>query len=208
MVKRSTCLSGLFFLIHFFSFTQDRGYEIGVEVAAARATQFGGTFGGSLKFGVVDKTDESSLIYGPSFRYQYFWNQNPIAGTAGSGSIWGGGGFVHFRFFEWFFLGADVEATKNPFLFVNPDKRWSLSSFIGGGLHHDFNIVKLNLGIMYDVADAIRERLSISNPSTYNPSPFRPNYFIRRQDPNQPGVGGGYLPIIYRITFFFDLGGK
>lgn len=195
------------FVLSFFSSQGQDKFDIGVEIAAARGSNFGGTFGGSLKFGFINQEEEDrSLVYGPSFRYQYWWNNNPVLGTGGQGAIWGGGGFLHFRFFEWLFVGTDVEVLKNPIISSNPDKRWALTSFIGGGLHHDFDFVKLNLGIMYDVADGIRERLRTNNPMQYNTSPFRQSYFIPRQDPNT-GANAGYIPIIYRITFFFGIGG-
>lgn len=187
------------------SFAQDK-YDIGLELAAARGSNFGGTIGLSAKFGFLKHTGETeTLVYGPSLRYQYWWNNNPVLGTGGQGAIWGGGGFLHYRFFDWLFVGSDVEVIKNPIISSNPDKRWALTTFVGGGLHHDFDFVKLNLGIMYDVADGIRERLRVSNPTQYNTSPFRQSYFIPRTDPTT-GQNAGFLPIIYRITFFFGIG--
>jgi hypothetical protein len=102
---------------------------------------------------------------------------------------------------DWFFIGSEIEVLKNPFPVINPDKNWSLTAFFGGGVHRDFDWVKLNVGLLFDAADAIRD------PLTSNPSPLRTSYFIQRKNPN-PGSGpnGAYLPIIYRIAFFFPIG--
>lgn len=173
-------------------------YEIGVEITAANGSNLGGTFGGCLKFAIVE---EETLAYGPSIRYQYMWSNNSFTGINANASLYGGGGFLHYRFMEWFFVGSEIEVLTNPFAYVNPDKKWSLTAFFGGGIHKDFDWVKLNFGLLYDVADAIRD------PLTSNPSPMRRSYFIQRKSA-QPGSGpdGAYLPIIYRIAFFFPIG--
>ena len=63
-------LSVLLFFVHvtFLSIGQDK-YDLGVELAAARGSNFGGTLGLGLKFGFLKQTGETEeLVYGPSFR--------------------------------------------------------------------------------------------------------------------------------------------
>ncbi len=186
------------FLITSSTLFSQKEYEIGVEITAASASNLGGSVGGSLKFAIVE---DEALAYGPSIRYQYLWSNNTLTGLNANASLFGGGGFLHYRFMEWFFVGSEIEVLKNPFPVIDPDKKWSLTAFFGGGLHRDFDWVKLNVGLLFDAADAIRD------PLTSNPSPLRTSYFIQRKNPN-PGSGpnGAYLPIIYRIAFFFPIG--
>lgn len=180
------------------SFSQYNSYELGLEITAANGSNLGGTVGGSLKFAIVQ---DDELAFGPSFRYQYLWSNNTFTGINANATLWGGGGFLHYRFMEWFFLGSEIEMLKNPFPVINPQKRWSLTAFVGGGVHKDFDWVKLNFGLLFDVADALRD------PLTSNPSPLRTSYFIKRTNPNiASGPNSAYLPVIYRITFFFPLG--
>ena len=186
------------FLITSSTLFSQKEYEIGVEITAASASNLGGSVGGSLKFAIVE---DEALAYGPSIRYQYLWSNNTLTGLNANASLFGGGGFLHYRFMEWFFVGSEIEVLKNPFPVIDPDKKWSLTAFFGGGVHRDFDWVKLNVGLLFDAADAIRD------PLTSNPSPLRTSYFIQRKNPN-PGSGpnGAYLPIIYRIAFFFPIG--
>jgi hypothetical protein len=186
------------FLITSSTLFSQKEYEIGVEITAASASNLGGSVGGSLKFAIVE---DEALAYGPSIRYQYLWSNNTLTGLNANASLFGGGGFLHYRFMDWFFIGSEIEVLKNPFPVIDPDKKWSLTAFFGGGLHRDFDWVKLNVGLLFDAADAIRD------PLTSNPSPLRTSYFIQRKNPN-PGSGpnGAYLPIIYRIAFFFPIG--
>ena len=175
-------------------------YEIGVEITGANASNLGGSFGGSLKFAL---TDETGLAFGPSVRYQYLWSNNTFTGLNASASLFGGGAFVQYRLLEWFFIGSEIEVLKNPFPVINPSRRWSLTAFLGGGLHRDFEWAKLNLGLLYDVADALRD------PLTANPSPLRNSYFIQRKNIQaSSGPNGAYLPIIWRVAFFFPIGDK
>ena len=186
------------FLITSSTLFSQKEYEIGVEITAASASNLGGSVGGSLKFAIVE---DEALAYGPSIRYQYLWSNNTLTGLNANASLFGGGGFLHYRFMEWFFVGSEIEVLKNPFPVIDPDKKWSLTAFFGGGLHRDFDWVKLNVGLLFDAADALRD------PLKSNPSPLRTSYFIQRKNPN-PGSGpnGAYLPIIYRIAFFFPIG--
>ena len=186
------------FLITSSTLFSQKEYEIGVEITAASGSNLGGSVGGSLKFAIVE---DEALAYGPSIRYQYLWSNNTFTGLNANASLFGGGGFLHYRFMDWFFIGSEIEVLKNPFPVIDPDKKWSLTAFFGGGLHRDFDWVKLNVGLLFDAADATRD------PLTSNPSPLRTSYFIQRKNPN-PGSGpnGAYLPIIYRIAFFFPIG--
>ncbi|MEX1192273.1 MAG: hypothetical protein WED10_11975 [Brumimicrobium sp.] len=191
----------LFFVATFFSvqFSMSQMYdkEIGVEITGAQGSNLGGVVGGVLKFSLVSETmNENYLAFGPAVRYQYFWSNNVETGVKGNGSMLGFGGFLHFRFLEWFYVGTELEYVQNPF---TPSVNWSFVGFLGGGIHKDFGFVHLNAGLMYDVIDAIRPPTSIVS------SPLSNNYFIRRNNPNT-GEPGGYLPIIPRVSFFFPLG--
>ena len=177
-------------------------YEIGAEITAASFSTFGGTAGGGLKFSV---TTQEGLAFGPSFRYQYFWSKNNFTGQGGSGSIYGGGVFLHYRFMDWFFVGTEIEMLKNPFggsnLTVKREK-WTPTMFVGLGMSKEFLInefpLRLNLGILYDVYDGVRNDLHSQ------PSPLRNDYFFKIVDPVDP-TKARYLPIIYRIAVFFPL---
>lgn len=193
----------LAFIIGFFFLTttgnaQTYHSEIGVEIQAASFSNQGGTFGGALKFAFVE---EDAIAFGPSLRYQYIFYNNTYLGTQGSSFTMGGGGFFHYRFLEWFFLGTEVELLRNPHTTFKPEKKWALTAFLGGGISKSFGPVRLNVGILYDVADAIRD------PYTSNPSPLSRDYFLRVSNPNNPNAGK-YIPLIYRIAFFFPLNRK
>lgn len=186
-------------ILAFFSFTafsQERHIELGAEIQAASFSDFGGSFGGSLKFGFVE---DNALAYGPSFRFQYVFSKNTVTGAGGDSFIYGGGGFLHYRFLEWFFLGTEIELLKNPFNNINPDKNWALTAFIGGGISRDFGFVRLNVGLLYDLVDGLND------PLTSNPSPLSRDYFIQKKNPQNPTQSAGYIPLIYRIAFFFPL---
>ena len=194
----------VFALIINFSFlAQVDQPEIGVEIGATNFGTNGGSVGGAIRGGLAEDAEEG-MTYGVMIRYHHFWNNNNFTGLSGSGSLYGGGVYWHYRLMEWFFLGAELEYIRHPFAVpqspsVTP-RRWAAAGFIGAGVHKDFNWVKLNIGVQYDVIDALRDPL--------RPSPFRNQYFIRLSNPTQPGAGGQYLPIIYRLTFFFPLGGS
>jgi hypothetical protein len=188
-------------LLFFGSFSQVDMPEIGVEIGATNFGTNGGSVGGAIRGGFTEDAEEA-MAYGIMLRYHHFWNNNNFTGMSGSGSLFGGGVYWHYRLMEWFFFGAELEYVRNPFVIppsagVTP-RRWAAAGFIGAGVHKDFDWVKLNLGVQYDVIDALRDPL--------RPSPFRNQYFIRLNNAAQPGAGGQYLPIIYRLTFFFPLG--
>jgi hypothetical protein len=77
---------------------------------------------------------------------------------------------------------------------VNPSKNWIPSLFICGGFSKEFNqIVRLNVGVYYDVINHVN-------------SPFRQAYFVKVT--NQVGQVVKYIPMIYRISFYFPIGRK
>jgi len=189
----------IFVLTASLGFSQSYHSEIGVEIQSANFSNVGGSIGGALKWAIVE---EEALAFGPSFRYQYLYSKDQYLGTSGNSSIVGGGGFLHYRFLDWFFLGTELEMLKNPFALklANEDKirRWALTAFIGGGVSKDFGVVRLNVGILYDVADALRD------PLNSNSSPLSGDYFLKVSNPSNPNLGN-YIPVIYRVAFFFPL---
>lgn len=137
------------------------------------------------------------IIAGPSIRYEHIWWKNYIGGTAevsGSRSVYGGGVFIHGRFFNALFVGAEFEMLNSPYDklgFITGQKYWVPTLFLGGGFSMEFNEkVRVNAGIMYDVINS-------------GSSPFRRSYSIQKK--TSTGGNAGYLPIIYRIAFFFPL---
>ena len=185
------------FLSAQFSYGQMYGKEIGIEVTGASGSNLGGVLGGVLKFSFVSETvGENFLAFGPSVRYQYFWSNNSYTGIQANGSILGFGGYLHYRFFNWFYVGTEAEYIQNPF---NQFSNWTPVGFVGGGIHKDFGFVHLNAGLMYDVIDGLRD------PFSQVSSPLANNYFIRKQNPSNQTQVGGYIPVIARITFFFPL---
>jgi hypothetical protein len=178
--------------VSFFGWNQKQGYrefEIGTELYAG-FSNLGGAFGGELKFGyVINK----SLIVGPSFRLQRTWTNN--LGLNQSFNIYGGGGFLHYRFQEKLFLGAEFQLLKSPFNFVSFSeniKTWAPIALVGGGLNLSLHEhIKLCAGIFYDVYNA-------------DNSPFRSSYNFKVK--NDLGQIVRILPVIYRVTFFFPFG--
>jgi hypothetical protein len=90
-----------------------------------------------------------------------------------------------------------MQMLKSPYNFdlyqLNP-KRWSPVILIGGG----FNLklqerIRLTAGLFYDIINSQN-------------SPFRSSYNFKVKDQNGGTIR--YLPIIYRLTFFFPLGEK
>ena len=174
--------------------TEFDGSEIGIEIFAARAGTNGGTMGAGLKYAAI--LNENFAV-GPSFRFHRTWSffdQNLVAGSPSSASIYGGGFFAHARYKDALFGGIEFELIKTPFNFsqtVEEFKPWIATLFIGGGFSKLYNKVRINLGIFYDVVNAEN-------------SPFRPNYAIRIKD--SEGGTQRILPIIYRVNFFFPIG--
>lgn len=172
-----------------FSQTKIEGTEIGFD-GSFSVSNLGGTYGIGTKFGF--KLNEN-VILGPSIRFQRTWST--FAGGANNTvgySIFGGGVWLHYRFANYLFAGAEVEMlnTPNDIIFVTGQKVWVPTAFIGGGYSHAFDSgLRLNAGVFYDVID---------NPR----SPFRPGYFMQK---NTNGVPGALIPVIYRLGIFIPL---
>lgn len=157
--------------------------EIGFD-ALFSASTFGGIAGIGVKYGFVVK---KNLIVGPSVRYQRNWTKAVANSTSFSANIYGGGGFLHYRFLNYFFIGTDIEALSSPYNYIAPQngRVWALTALTGGGFSRDFGDMRLNAGIMYDIVNSVN-------------SPYRYGYFIR----NQQGI---LQPVMYRIALFFEI---
>lgn len=170
------------------------GSEIGVDLAFS-GSNFGGNVGLGVKYGL---NIGEYIITGPSVRYEQIWWKNYTAGNAaesGTRSVYGGGVFIHGRFFNALFVGAEFELLRSPYDksgFFGATKTWAPTLFLGGGFSMEFNEkIRFNAGIMYDV-------INVTN------SPFRRSYSVQKKAAD--GSVAGYLPIIYRIAFFFPIG--
>jgi len=167
------------------------GSELGVELYAGAST-LGGSVGGDLKYAAI--LNENWAV-GPSFRLQRTWSNN--FGQKMGFSVYGGGVYAHYRIKNTLFVGGEYELLRSPFNFIffnYSSKQWASTLFLGGGFSRDFNHkIRVNGGIFYDVINAEN-------------SPFRSSYSVRIK--NEMGQVVRILPMIYRITFFFPLGGS
>ena len=166
------------------------GTEIGFDLAFSASTN-GGNAGLGLKYGI---NLGEYLIAGPSVRYERLWIKNLLTQQSGGYNMYGGGAFLHGRFFNALFLGAEFEVLRSPYQtagFVSQTGTWAPTLFLGGGFSMELNAgIRINAGVMYDVIDAEN-------------SPFRSSYFMRKETTS--GQPAGFLPIIYRIAFFIPL---
>jgi hypothetical protein len=157
--------------------------EIGLD-GFVNASTLGGSFGFGLKYAIVKN---ENLVFGPSFRLQRMWANN--FGQKFGFNIYGGGAFVHYRYNNLLFAGAELEFLKSPLNinFVLSPKRWVPTCFIGGGYSRYFEDIgiRLTAGIFYDI---------IADPQ----SPFWSSYILRTEI-------GTPIPVIYRVGFFFPL---
>lgn len=147
------------------------------------ASNFGGTGGVGLKLGFPIN---EHVIAGPSVRYQQTWAFN--GGLKTNFAVYGGGGFLHYRFFDYLFLGTEVEFLSTPikYTYISNDRSFVPVVLVGGGFSYAFtDNFRLNAGIMYDLVNHVN-------------SPLRQGYFLR----NSQNV---YQPVIYRIAFFFPI---
>jgi hypothetical protein len=163
--------------------------EIGVDGYFGASTN-GGSFGLGLKYGIKLK---ENIIVGPSARILRTWST--FNGVASSFNIYGGGVFAHIRYGNVIFGGVEFEALKSPLNYSNmaSPTKYIPTLFVGGGFSKEFHeLVRVNAGIMYDVINHVN-------------SPFRPSYTMKIVN-SQTGEIQGYIPIIYRIAFFFPLG--
>ncbi|MNJ84491.1 hypothetical protein D3C87_19470 [compost metagenome] len=163
-------------------------YEIGADIHFS-AGSYGGTGGLGLKFGIVRN---KYVSFGPSLRYHYSSYKSPQTGLSGSYSVYGGGAFVHARFFNYLFVGFEFEMLSNPYSYANgvisAKRVWAPTGLLGFGFSHAFGEeqnFRLNAGIMYDIIDNAN-------------SPLRTGYFMKKEN-------GTLIPLIYRIAFFFKL---
>lgn len=163
-------------------------YEVGADIHFS-AGSYGGTGGLGLKFGIVRN---KYVSFGPSVRYHYSSYKSPQTGLSGSYSVYGGGAFVHARFFNYLFVGFEFEMLSNPYSYANgvisAKRTWAPTGLLGFGFSHAFGEeqnFRLNAGIMYDIID---------NKN----SPLRTGYFMKKEN-------GTLIPLIYRIAFFFKL---
>ena len=165
------------------------GSEIGFDLAFSASTN-GGNVGLGLKYGL---NLGEYLIAGTSVRYERLWIKNLLTQQSGGYNMYGGGAFLHGRFFNALFLGAEFEVLRSPYQtagFVSQTGTWAPTLFLGGGFSMEFNAgIRINAGVMYDVIDAEN-------------SPFRSSYFMQKRTTNGQA---GFLPIIYRIAFFIPL---
>ncbi|MDH4474017.1 MAG: hypothetical protein QE487_15525 [Fluviicola sp.] len=162
--------------------------EIGFDLNFS-ASNFGGTAGLGLKLGF---NIHDQFIAGPSIRFQQSWSNgvgiNGGTGVKSSFSIYGGGAFIHARLLNYFFVGAEVELLSTPFQngFLMAQRVWVPTALVGGGFSRAFTPnFRLNAGVMYDVINNVN-------------SPFRQGYFMKR-------ANGTYIPVMYRIAFFFPI---
>ncbi|ASS49043.1 MAG: hypothetical protein A3D31_05070 [Candidatus Fluviicola riflensis] len=162
--------------------------ELGADLNFS-ASNFGGTGGLGLKLGFIIK---EQFIGGPSIRFQQSWSNglglNGAQGVKSSFAVYGAGGFIHARLLNYFFVGAEVELLSTPFQngYLMAQRIWVPTALVGGGFSRAFSPnFRLNAGIMYDVINHVN-------------SPFRQGYFMKR-------ANGTYIPVMYRIAFFFPI---
>lgn len=160
--------------------------ELGADLNFS-ATNFGGSGGLGVKFGLIKN---ERYIFGPSVRFQRSWSNdnNYQVGKFGY-SVYGGGGFFHVRLANYFFLGTEIEFLSTPMqagILMMNKRNIVPTALVGGGFSRAFGEhFRLNAGIMYDVVDD-------------QDSPFRQGYFLRRNN-------GTWIPVMYRIAFFFPI---
>ncbi len=187
-MKKIIFLFAMAFGLNFYSKAQIEGHEIGLDGFVSAST-IGGTYAFGLKYGMVFN---ENLVVGPSFRFQRTWQNN--LGTQFGFNIIGGGAFMHYRYQNVIFGGIEFDMLHSPVSYVvnNPGKNWVPTLFLGGGFSREFDWVRLNAGMFYDVIN-------------HQNSPFRQAYFMKVKDATT-GQVVRILPIIYRISFFFPIG--
>jgi hypothetical protein len=191
MIKYITLILCLSFGLKSYSQTTYDGQEIGAEVYAG-FSNLGGAFGVELKHAsILNK----KFAVGPSFRIQRTWSNN--LGLKTNINIWGPGVFAHARYQDVIFGGLEFQLLRSPFNFVTfaeEQRKWAPVLLLGGGFHLKLGTrIRLNAAIFYDVINAKN-------------SPFRSSYNFNVK--NEAGQIVRVLPIIYRVTFFFPLGGQ
>ncbi|MBP6091472.1 MAG: hypothetical protein KA521_09470 [Crocinitomicaceae bacterium] len=152
------------------------------------ASSLGGSYGFGPKLGF--QLDENWVV-GPTFRYQRSWSS--LAGQTFGRTTWGGGAFIHARFKNVVYLGAEFEYLKSPTNYVDPiaTDTWVPTLFVGGGFSKEYNQrIRLNVGVYYDLIDNLN-------------SPFRTSYMMTIK--NEVGQVVKFIPVIYRISFVFPI---
>jgi hypothetical protein len=173
------------------SFSQQgiEGHELGFD-GAFNASTFGGSYGIGVKYGL--KKGEN-LAFGPSFRLQRSWWQNQ-GGQKGGFTNYGGGAWVHYRYANYVFAGAEFEMLNTRL--VNPqiygkNYKWIPTFFLGGGFSRDFNEkFRLNAGMFFDIINDLN-------------SPFRSAYVLKSTNSIGQEVP---IPVIYRLGIFIPIG--
>ena len=168
------------------------GFEIGFD-GSLNASNFGGVFEIGPKFGFVR---HENLVFGPTIRYQRVWSQNVNSTQSFSFNNVGGGFFIHGRYNNVIFGGIEAELLRNRnFIIVESAvfKKFIPTVFICAGFSREFKeMIRINAGIYYDVINSLN-------------SPFRDKYMVKIKDATT-GAVVNYVPIIYRISFFFPIG--
>lgn len=191
--------SFVFLLLVNFSFGQETvaeqfKSEIGLDGYFSFGNQ-GGNFSAGLKWGGLQKKEDARVIIGPSFRWMRVWSKNLAFGTENTGyNIIGLGAFMHARFYDALYLGAEFEMLKSPlnYVIVTNARKWIPTMFLGGGYSKSFDDrFRLNVGIFYDIVNDLN-------------SPYRPSYQARKTGPN--GEPGALIPVLYRVQLFIPLG--
>lgn len=187
-------LTAVFSIVTCLSFSQTKiieGTEIGIDGFLGGST-FGGSFGIGPKFGF--RLNEN-LILGPSFRYERSWSNNLGTTPGFHYNNYGIGFFLHGRYKNTLYGGFETEVFKNTNMYIDTSatfKKYVPTLFICAGFSREFNhIVRINVGLYYDVINSLN-------------SPFRKSYIIPIKNA-QSGAIQGYIPLIYRISFFFPL---
>ena len=169
-----------------------QGSEIGADIAFSAGSN-GGKVGLGLKYGAKFG---KYIIAGPSVRYDLTWIKTQIGtenGQNGKYNIYGGGAYIHGRFYNALFVGAEFEYLRSPFTetgALSTTPTWVPTLFLGGGFSMEFKEkIRLNAGIMYDVINSKK-------------SPFRNSYKRISAADGTPR----FIPIIYRIAIFIPLG--
>ena len=164
--------------------------EIGAEGFASSSTN-GGAYSLGLKFGF--KANEN-IIIGPSIRFIKNWS-NLNGSQTFANKTRGIGLFAHARYGNTVFAGIEYELFKTPmnsFGFMDGKNYFASTLFLGGGFSREYkNFIRINAGVFYDAINQVN-------------SPFRTSYLTKKT--NATGQVVGYIPIIYRITFFFPIG--
>ncbi len=171
------------------AFSETLKSEIGFDGYFSIGNQ-GGNFTLGLKYGLLQKEEESKLVVGPSVRWMRVWSNNlAIGGTPVNFNVVGGGAFLHYRVVDGLYIGSEFEALRSPVLngpiVTVGGNKWLPHLFLGGGYSKSFEgRFRVNIGIFYDVINNLN-------------SPYRRSYLTKKTGPN--GEPGALIPILYRL---------